>query len=137
MDCLKASDLPVENWLGFFNHQYPANVTEDLIQAYGYFIKSDKLQAFFVLLPIGERSVQLKHLYIKDKLAPVYVLAIIEICIQLVKKKHFDHLYVYSEQDTLNQLVQQLQFEISEESFTYQQSNGTWWSLAVNNNKVY
>lgn len=137
MDCLKASDLPVENWLGFFNHQYPANVTEDLIQAYGYFIKSDKLQAFFVLLPIGERSVQLKHLYIKDKLAPVYVLAIIEICIQLVKKKHFDHLYVYSEQATLNQLVQQLQFEISEESFTYQQSNGTWWSLAVNNNKVY
>ncbi|MFB1051522.1 hypothetical protein [Paraliobacillus sp. JSM ZJ581] len=131
MECIEASAFKRAEWETFFQDQFPENVTEEAIRTYGHFIKEDRLQAFFMLVPLKEDSVQLKHLYMKEKLASMYIVAMIEICIQLVKTKQLKYMYIYSEQEPLNQLVQQLQFEHVLLTPDKQQSPGKWWVVNV------
>ncbi|WP_182200758.1 hypothetical protein [Paraliobacillus salinarum] len=137
MECIEASKLKREDCEAFFQGEFPVTITEKEINQYGYFIKEDRLQAFLMLVPLTEDSVQLKHLYMKEKLAPMYILAMIEICIQLVKKMELKHMYIYSEQDALNQLAQQLQFEQVLASPDNQQRPGKWWCISVDYAKSY
>ncbi|CQR46151.1 hypothetical protein BN1058_00400 [Paraliobacillus sp. PM-2] len=137
MECIKASELTRDVWEEFFYHQLPANLTEEDIHAYGYFIKEDVMHAFFMLVPVKDNGVQLKHLYMKEKLAPMYILAIIEVCIQLVKTKQLKYMFIYSEQDALNQLLKQLHFEPVTSPPDNQQKPGKWWGIVVDNAEVY
>ncbi len=137
MEYIKADQVEPSIQQAFFQQKLPNNISQEDINAYGYFIKEETIQAFFMLVPLESDGVQLKHLYIKEKLAPVYILAIIEICIQLVKKNQLQHIYIYSEQDVLDQLVQQLQFELCTVSPSNQQSQGKWWCLTVDKAATY
>ncbi|WP_112182208.1 hypothetical protein [Paraliobacillus zengyii] len=134
MECLstRVADHAVVD--DFFQDKWPDGLNEQEIWESGYLVKNEDEQvayAFFMLQPVEENAFWLKNFYIKQVLAPSYVLGLIEVCIEVARKKEASKLYVHSQQKTIRDLVEQLGFELIDEPAFQRESTGEWWMLPV------
>lgn len=132
MECVKTKQIKQANVKDFFQEKWPKDATENTIVEYGYFIKeAESIHAFFMLEPVNQDAVRLKNLYIKGNLTPLDVLAIIEMSIQAAREKPASHLYIHSQQVTLDELVSRLGFQVVDTPVDNESLGGQWWGLTV------
>ncbi|GGM32717.1 hypothetical protein GCM10011351_18450 [Paraliobacillus quinghaiensis] len=132
MECVKTKQIKQANVKDFFQEKWPKDTTENTIVEYGYFIKeAESIRAFFMLEPMNQNAVRLKNLYIKGDLTALHVLAIIEMSIQAAREQPATYLYIHSQQETLDELVSQLGFQVVDVPVDNKTIEGQWWGLTV------
>ncbi|WP_117168407.1 hypothetical protein [Paraliobacillus sediminis] len=132
MECLSTRTADHAIVDDFFQDQWPDGLNEQAIWEYGYLVKHEKVAyAFFMLQPVEENALWLNNFYIKQVLAPSYVLGLIEICMEVARKKEASKLYVHSQQKAIRDLVEQLGFELIDQPTFQKESIGEWWMIRV------
>lgn len=132
MECLSTCQADHTIVKAFFQDEWPYDLSEEAVWEHGYLVSEDEATyAFFMLQPVEENVFWLKNFYIKQAMAPTYVLALIEVCIKVARDKGAKRVYVHSQQAAMNELVEQLSFRLVETPTFNQGLTGEWWMLPV------